>query len=537
MLTIIILTLTLKAMIHFSSSSYKGVIRKLESKSYTLGNLAQECNLTFARLEKPIQRISDFEYDQLVLSITQSITQKAMSKILNVLRNGSTKEKASLDIGPELYGFVLEQYRSSKELASISQIAEENHFDKRIVNSILYKWNKYNWQLVHKNFVTNIFKSTKHYYVPNKKKNIIVQLLLAQMAVENTAQSGWVKTSDVALPTRNNSIEVNLLEQVQNVNSTKGRVISFGKRDDHVIVPIVRWYNGSISFAPILQRSPRTSTKLNYKKLKRNKRVCSFIIPIKDISDQKNGKRNIQIFNAFLRMLEGKPVEISISLKSLLQPLNNSSSNAGRIYFKTNQTKFNLDDLELEDETQNARLEREKAYGKNGVTNEEMVEFLNRYADKNTNTQVTLTKSKANPVSIYSTSYPITVFVKDRSSFALLAKRAKESNQSIGEYFKTLSDLNEEELQLSIYQADSKVVHARDQEKLEQKIGKHVLAKDNLSFDNVKDNRTLVRQYLIDNNINDKEIRDIILDDPLTVKSIAEKLQEGSSTDQDDEED
>ena len=97
--------------------------------------------------------------------------------------------------------------------------------------------------------------------------------------------------------------------------------------------------------------------------------------------------------------------------------------------------------------------------------------------------------------------------------------------------------MNEEELQLSIYQADSKAVHARDQEKLEQKIGKHVLAKDNLSFDNVKDNRTLVRQYLIDNNINDKEIRDIILDDPLTVKSISEKLQEGSSTDQDDEED
>ena len=142
----------------------------MESKSYTLGNLAQECNLPFARLEKPIQRISDFEYDQLVLSITQSITQKAMSKILNVLRSGSTKEKASLDIGPELYGFVLEQYRSSKELISISQIAEENHFDKRIVNSILDKWKKYNWQLVHKNFVTNIFKSTKHYYVPNKKK-------------------------------------------------------------------------------------------------------------------------------------------------------------------------------------------------------------------------------------------------------------------------------------------------------------------------------------------------------------------------------
>lgn len=509
----------------------------MKSKSYTLGNLAQECNLPFARLEKPIQRISDFEYDQLVLSITQSITQKAMSKILNVLRSGSTKEKVSLDIGPELYGFVLEQYRSSKELISISQIAEENHFDKRIVKSILDKWKKYNWQLVHKNFVTNIFKSTKHYYVPNKKKNVIVQLLLAQMAVESTVQSGWVKTSDVAFPTRNNSIEVNLLEQVQNVNSTKGRVIAFGKREDHVIVPIVRWYNGSISFAPVLQRSPRTSTNLNYKKLKRNKRVCSFIIPIKDISDQKNGKRNIQIFNAFLRMLEDKPVEISISLKSLLQPLNNSSSNAGRIYLKTNQTKFDLDDLELEDETQNARLEREKAYGKNGVTNEEMVEFLNRYADENTNTQVTLTKSKANPVSVYSTSYPVTVFVKNRQSFALLEKRAKESNQSIGEYLKMLSDLNEEELQLSIYQADSKTVRARDQEKLEQKIGKHVLAQDNLSFDDTKDNRTLVRQYLIDNNINDKEIRDIILDDPLTVKNIAEKLQEGSSTDQDDEED
>ena len=137
MLTIIILTLILKTMIHSSSSSYEGVIRKLKSKSYTLGNLAQECNLPFVRLEKPIQRISDFEYDQLVLSITQSITQKAMSKILSVLRSGSTKEKASLDIGPELYGFVLEQYRSSKELISISQIAEENHFDKRIVNIIM----------------------------------------------------------------------------------------------------------------------------------------------------------------------------------------------------------------------------------------------------------------------------------------------------------------------------------------------------------------------------------------------------------------
>ena len=92
-------------------------------------------------------------------------------------------------------------------------------------------------------------------------------------------------------------------------------------------------------------------------------------------------------------------------------------------------------------------------------------------------------------------------------------------------------------MQLSIYQADSKAVRAGDQEKLEQKIGKHVLAKGNLSFDDTKDNRTLVRQYLIDNNINDKEILGIILDDPLTVKSIAEKLQEDSSTDQYDEED
>src|SRR5699024_12470428 len=66
-----------------------------------------------------------------------------------------------------------------------------------------------------------------------------------------------------------------------------------------------------------------------------------------------------------------------------------------------------------------------------------------------TNTQVTLTKSKANPVTVYSTSYPVTVFVKNRQSFALLEKRAKESNQSIGEYLKMLSDLDRKSTRLN----------------------------------------------------------------------------------------
>ena len=494
------------------------------TKAYTLGNLAKECHCKVWDLQKPLEHITDFAYDQLVLTITESITQKTMSRILKTIKEGSAEEKRNCDIGPELYGFLLEQYKSSKELVSISQLAEENHFNKRIVHNILNKWKKFNWQLIHKNFVSNIFKSTSHYYVSTKKKNVVAQLLLAQMAVESTLQSGWVDTSDIALPTRSNSIQVNLLEQVQDVNSTKGRVIAFGERDDHKIVPIVRWYNGSISFAPVLQHSPRTSSNLNYRPLKHNKRTCSFIIPIQDVCDQKKGKRKIQIFNALLRMLEGKSVEISISLKSLLEPLNSSTSNSGRIYLRMNPTRINLDDLDLNDETQNARLEKAKAYGKNGVTNQEMLEFLKKYTDENTKTNVSLTKSKSNPLLIYSSSYRVVIYLPGRPSYSLLEQRAKEAHQTVGEYMKTLSDINEAELQLSVFQADHRQMQIRAQEKLAQQVGKHVLAKYNLSLEEAKDNKAFVRNYLIKNGIK-KEISDIILEDPLTVKNIANKLK------------
>lgn len=499
----------------------------MPSNKYTLGNLANDCNIRVSDLLKPIQRIMDFAYDQVVLDVSENISHKEMIKIIDVLKSSSATSKYKHDyvINPTLYNFVKEQHDNANHLVSISEIAKENHFSQATIWNILQQWKTTNWQLANKNFVHNIFKSTKRHYVSDKKKNLIVQLFLAQMAVENRLQSGWVKTSDIALTTRNSSIQVFLLEQVQDTNSTKGRVIAFGKRDDRITIPIVRWYNGSIGFAPNLQRSPRSNNSLNFKRLKINKRVCCFVIPLKDVTNQKDGKRNIQIFNAFLRMLAGKSVEISISLKSMLEPLNSSTTSSGRIYLKLNPTKVNMDKLSLDDDTQNARTEKIKAYGKNGVSNEEMLAFLSKYTDKSTNTHVTLTNSKSNPLSIYSSSYPVTTFLPDRASFDLIKQRAKENGLTIGQYISYLSGLNESELQLSVYEADARNLKLHDQEKLEMKVGKHVLKKDNLTLDKVQDNEVLVRNYFIKYDL-PKDIRDIILNDPLIAKEIADKLSE-----------
>lgn len=499
----------------------------MRQKELNLANLAHALDMKIEDLAKPIKRIVDFDYDQILPELADgdapTFRRNKILEISKIAKIPDYPEKANLELNEVLFNFVLEQGKNSKHLISVPNIARKNNLDVNHVRRIIREWNKSKRYLLNDYLVTNIFRSTRDNFVDEKRENAFVQLLLIQFCLENKKQSLEVKTSDVAFSTMSSFIWTTLLEQVQDPNSTKGRVIAFAKTAEGINTPIVRWYNGNISFAANLQHSPRSSGNLDFRRLKLNKRVAGFIFPLSDIMDFKRNKRKAQLFNIFLRSLAHQAVEIRVSMKDALQP--QSTTNTGRVYVKVNPIRLNVEGLDFNpNDTPGIKAEKEKAYGSNGATNKEFVEFLNNYADDNTKTIVSYKQDSNKPVYIHSSSYKVSVYLKDRNAYELLKKRASENKQNLGDYIRGLSDLNSTETQLSVYKKDHEAYELKEKSNLEKRVGKHVLFKNNLNLESNLDQKAKVKAYLTNFKI-PEPVRKIILDDPLTVFKISKKIK------------
>lgn len=490
----------------------------------TVGQLAKLCGVSVKDLCEPIKRITKFEYDtilpDLVDTDSPTFRRKDILFLAKQLESSSLslEEKEKIEVNPTLFGFVLEQGAEAKDLVSINEIADQNNLKRSVVSAIVRDWLKTKRYILNDFLVTNIFKSTRHHFIDAKKVNTFAQLILIELAVRNRAQVKRVPTNNVAYTTHSKFIWVTLLEQVQDANSTKGRVIGFAKNAKDIFTPIVRWYNGSISFAESLQHSPRSSGRLNFKSLSPFKRIASFIFPLSEITNAKSKKRNVQLFNIFLRSMQNRPLEISVSLKG------NIRSNEGRILIKTNPLYLNVAGLDFnDDDPSGIKIEKLKAYGKHGATNEEMADFLNRFADKNTRTHVFYNPKSSNPLFMTSKSYRIVAYLRDRSTFDLLKNRASVAGQTLGEYLRTLADLNATETQLSVYERDFEAHKLTELENMEKRIGKHLIYKHNVQEKDLSAEKSKAKNYLLSHQIPDKIVK-VILDDPLTVNKIASKL-------------
>lgn len=248
-----------------------------------IADLAKKIGCDYTKLQAPIKRLKSRD-------IGVELNPEEVDSLIKYF----SKDKL---VSKSIYQFVLEQYKQSKELISLTEIAKENLLNDKEFHQfldIIDKNERYDF------LVPNIFPKTKNDTVKRTKVDDLVSLFLKKKISENTIVSAFVPTFDpTTKKTSKELIKINLLEGVRTATWKQGQVCGFYKRKPGEILPIVVLYNGKINVVDAVKYDPKTRNGYNLKERKQGQKqpvVWSFrindLIDYDSLRRQRTKERN-----------------------------------------------------------------------------------------------------------------------------------------------------------------------------------------------------------------------------------------------------
>lgn len=202
-------------------------------------------------------------------------------------------------LSDQLYALVVKQYKAMKNLVSVTQIEKENRLNVSKVNQFIKELSENNkWSDLDSQ---NIFKHTNYKYVQNRKvKGFVDQFF------------DWMLGNGAKFQYRLLNKETNelddffALEEIQAGNSKKGRILGFDRAMNGNIEAICGFYNGTIKFMPVLQRSCQGLKSPEFDKFDQFKRPVYFSFSRTELMDRRLRTQ----FNLLVACLSLRPVKV-----------------------------------------------------------------------------------------------------------------------------------------------------------------------------------------------------------------------------------
>lgn len=435
-------------------------------------------------------------------------------------------EMQKLVLKPQAFAYIEKEYNIYKNLVPIKNFAKENDLYLSDVRDLAKDLRDNNSTIYNNFFVNTIFNAVDSYYLPKDKTKFFRKYYFSFLVASNQIQKSLVKTNNVAFASNSRMIEVSLLEQVQDSNSKKGRVLGFAKNFEGKTLPIVHFYNGNMCFVKELQHSPRSSGALNFKKIKLNTRVCIFKFELAELVSN----RNQQKFNMFLRLLAGKNVSVKITIKRDLDYAENGHHIKGEVKIIMIPTYISVNNLDwMEHDPLNIKREKIKAYGAKGtISNLDLVDYLASHCDSETNTRISYLPN-SDRIKISSTSYPQEFYFKNADQFLNLKRKADKAGQSLQEYIMFLAEISENSVQVAVFDQNNEDKKDIEENNFFARIGRKAVERRHLHYNK---NRRSEAIRLVVKASQTKAGRDkldhIFRDEPLLVSAIYEGFNSSS---------
>ena len=245
-------------------------------KDLRIADLAEEIGCDYTKLQAPIKRLK-----------TRGIGVELNPAEVDSLIKYFSKNKL---ISEQIYHFILEQYKQSQELISLTEISKEKLLNNKEFHQFLDKIDKnerYDF------LVPNIFPKTKNDTVKRTKVDDLVSLYLKKKISENASVSAFVPTFDpTTKKTSKELIKVNLLEGVRTATWKQGQICGFYKRGRGEVLPIVVLYNGKINVVDAVKHDPKTRNGYNLKPRKKGgKQPVVWAFRVNDLIDYDSLRR------------------------------------------------------------------------------------------------------------------------------------------------------------------------------------------------------------------------------------------------------
>lgn len=443
-----------------------------------------------------------------------------LNGIISILKTRKRIAKAEYPISLKVYNYILEQKERSKELIDLIQVAKDNDLNYNQLLATVNDMYDNNSALYKSYFETNCFNFSNHYYLMPEREHNFIHFYFAKLVMSNHKQHAFVRTNNVAMNSKSKFIEVYRLEQVQDENSKKGRVLGFATDRYNKLTPIVGFYNGKLRFANNLQHSPRTSGSLRFKEFKGFSRRVTFEFKLSEVLNK--GKQ--RYLNLFLRAMEGKCLEVQVNIHS------DTTGLTGKVRITASPTYINVEGLDRsKTDTVNVKSEKDKAYGptsgKKHVTNEDLIEYFNEHAFKSNHSCLKMTNRLPNPIHVTSTAYPFRIEIDSAEDAIALQKAARKQNQKIGEYIMHLAKITGNGPQLNFFEKQGDQAIEEEQEKVYQQAGKRLFAHRKVTY--LPDKKVVARKWLFSNIKDGKykiDIINLLNSNPVILAEIADLI-------------
>lgn len=236
----------------------------------TIGSLANELGISISRLEHAMNKIPNW------LSIKGKSHQdlKVNHEVVMICK----KFSKFFPVSDELANIIIDQYQTTADLISLSQIIKSYSLPKQQTYSFV-KEEKQNTLIDY--WGSNIFLKDKEKYVSKRKLRGFLQEFFVHLLMHTAKTSGYLFNDKKKIYE-----EFFALEEIQVGNSRRGRILGFYKNQDHENVAIVGFYNGDMSFQKHVKKFSISEKSQNFKKEDTSKRPIVFSFDLKDLLDK-----------------------------------------------------------------------------------------------------------------------------------------------------------------------------------------------------------------------------------------------------------
>ena len=243
-----------------------------EVNNIQLLEVEKELGIRSVTLERAIKKIPDHLHS---IGIDLHLEPEA--------KRVSRRYSPYTDISKDLYDYIINQYNSTKDFISTTDIQREYNFPKKLLSNYLSHHKLDSKDGVAEYLGSNIFLRSNYNYIQKRKVKAFVRHFFVWLLSNHASTSAELVNTEFGFKDT-----FYTLEEIKYGNSKKGRILGFAKSGSEKIEAIVGFYNGEIKFLPELQRNPEGMSSPDFKKYDYETMPIQFNFSLEDILDKSN---------------------------------------------------------------------------------------------------------------------------------------------------------------------------------------------------------------------------------------------------------
>lgn len=205
-----------------------------------------------------------------------------------------------------------QQYQDLQNLRNLKAVVKDYNISYRAMVKYIKSQPGYIDRLLMDGILrSNIFNSPKDIYVVSQKEQKLINYYLINLAQKSTISSIFVKT-------KYGMRVFHRLEEVQDTNWKKGRVIGFAPNNHQKVMPIVALYKGSVLFMENILKNPVDKNDKNNTPFDSSHAPVEFVFKLEDVCN----KEYRTLFNRLITILDKKDYSVRVeeSLNQKYEP-------------------------------------------------------------------------------------------------------------------------------------------------------------------------------------------------------------------------